>query len=364
MRRFSVIAPAFLLCIPAATAQNQPWLPKPDCKVTPWLDGCPDADKFKNIDLSKFTGPTITPVAGPRQASAPQRLVQTAPAAATQVDWRRPISPKPLAADWPRWKFAPADASLVLGIKVKALFESLLFKDLFAGVAPTTVEEVWISLRTASNGRPDAAMLLLGPALEPVATELRSKGVTVCFVDERSLLAGEWNAVDRALQRVLNPTAANPMDRRVRELWDNYDVSIVVDQSLASSFLAAGGQAALPASVSRVSMGMSIRDKLAFDLLLHTAKAADASLLAARYGKETSALGLPEGAGAQEVHNVVPGGLSVRVTLDATQMPEPLRRQLSAQFGPVVDMVRAKTEKPAAKGVVIQGLDDGPRVVP
>jgi hypothetical protein len=354
----------FLLFVAAATAQNPDWLPKPDCKVTPWLEGCPDAGKFKNIDLSKINGPAIVPITGPRQTSAPQRLVQTPPAPATQVDWRRPISSKPLAADWPRWKFAPANASLVLGMKMKALFESPLFKDLFAGVPATTVEEVWISLRTDSNGRPDAAMLLLGPALETVAADLRSKGITVCFVDERSLLVGEWSAVNRALQRVLSPAAANPMDRRVRELWDNYDVAILVDRSLASSFLAAGGQAGLPASVSRMSMGMSIRDKLAFDLLLHTVKAADAGLLASRYGKETSALGLPDGAGAQEIHKVVPEGLSVRVTLDTAQMPEPLRRQLSAQFRPVVDMVRTKTERPAAKGVVIQGLDDGPRVIP
>jgi hypothetical protein len=363
MRKISAIATAFLLCIPAATAQNQPWLPKTDCKVTPWLDGCPDADKFKNIDLSKINGTAIAPIAGPRQTTAPQPPVRT-PAPAAQVDWRRPISPKPLAANWARWKFAPPDASLVLGIKVKALIESPLFKDLFAGVAATAVDEVWISLRTASNGRPDAAMLLLGPALEPVAADLRSKGVTVCFVDERSLLVGEWNAVNRALQRVLSPAAANPMDRRVRQLWDNYDVSILVDRSLASSFLAAGGQDGLPASVSRMSMGMSIQDKLTFDLLFHTVRTTDAGRLAARYGKETSALGLPEGAGAQETHKVAPEGLSVRVTLDITQMPEPLRRQLSAQFRPVFDIVRTKTEKPAAKGVVIQGLDDGPRVVP
>ena len=100
-------------------------------------------------------------------------------------------------------------------------------------------------------------------------------------------------------------------------------------------------------------MGMNLRDKIAFDVLLHTVKAADAELLASRYGKDSSGLGLPEGTGEQEIHKA-PDGLSVRATLDAAQMPEALRRQLSAQFQPVVSMIRPNTEKPAAKGVVIQ----------
>jgi hypothetical protein len=153
------------------------------------------------------------------------------------------------------------------------------------------------------------------------------------------------------------------MDRRLRELWANYDVSFVVDRSFASTFFPAGGQGTFPASLRLISMGLKLRDKLAFDLLLHTVKAADTDLLASRYGKDSSGLGLLDGIMAQETHKL-PEGLSIRATLDAAQMPEALRRQLSAQFQPLADMVRAKTGKPVAKGVVIQGLDDGPRVVP
>jgi hypothetical protein len=109
-------------------------------------------------------------------------------------------------------------------------------------------------------------------------------------------------------------------------------------------------------------MGMGLQDKLTFDLLLHVAKAADADLLAGRYGKDSSGLGLPDGAGVSEVHKV-PEGVSVRVRLDASQMPAALQSQLSAQFQPVVSMIRAKGVPAATKGVVIEGLDDGPRVI-
>jgi len=331
-------------------AQNPDWMPKPDCKVTPWLDSCPGYQKFKVGESAIINNGMNKPA---QQAKAPAPVARDSRPAA-QVDWRRPMSPKPLAADWPRWKFAPADANLVLGIKMRALAESPMFRDLLPGgeqlkTAAAQVDEVWVSLRN-SAGRPDAVMLFIGPALDPVASDLRSKGLTVCFIDEHSVLAGEWNAVNRALQRVLSP-AAVPGERRARELWTNNDISIVIDRSLLSLF-----SAAVPASITRMSMGVSLGDKLAFDLLLHTAKPADAKALA------TAVLGLPEVTG-EEVHKIVPEGLIVRVSLDPGQIPETLKKQLSTQFGPVVDLVRANGTKAPIKGVVIQGLDDGPRVV-
>ena len=349
------VTPVWLLFCAAMYAQPD-WMPKPDCKVTPWLDSCPGHENFK-VGSSTIlnNGGMNTP---PQQAPVTRQATVTRESGpAPQTDWRRPISPKPLANDWPRWKFAAPDASLVMGIKLKALAESPAFHDLLPGIdqlkaVTQSVGEVWVSLRTVA-GRPEAVMLFVGPALEPVATDLRSKGLTVCFVDEHSVLAGEWNAVNRALQRVLAtaPTSA-AADRRARELWANNDVSVVVDRSLISTFVSS-----VPASITRMSMGLGLHDKLTFDLLLHTARPGDASSLA------NSVLGLPEQS-AGEVHKVVPEGLSIHVELDPSQIPEALKKQLGAQFAPLTDLVRVNPANAPVKGVVISGLDDGPRVVP
>lgn len=254
-------------------------------------------------------------------------------------------------------------------MKLKPLLASPLFKDLFAGAGAETlqaatapVDEVWIAMRNNAQRRPEAVLLLLGPDLETVGADLRSKGVTVCFVDRHAMLAGEWSAVDRALARVLAPaSAASGVDRRARELWVNDDVWFIADRSLVSAMTGAA-HSALPGDVTRLSLGINLGEKLTFDVLLHTSDAAGAARVAARFKDQPVLPGLPEGVGAAQLEKL-PGGVRAHATLDLTQMPDGVRAQMREQFQPVMDMIRNSSRRPVANAVVIEGLDNGPRVI-
>jgi len=224
------------------------------------------------------------------------------------------------------------------------------------------MDEARISLRQNTQQPPESVLLLIGPALGPIAADLRSKGATVFFLDSQSLLVGEWNAVNRALQRVAAPAATpGPLERRARELWVNDDVWFVANGAFASSLL--GPNTAVPTGVSRISIGMSWREKLTFDLLLHTVNPTDADRLAERYRRSPGELGLPGGEGGVRIQKSS-DGVSARLSLEASQIPDSLRQQLAEQLRPVLQLARQGTPHPARKAVVIQGLDNGPRVVP
>jgi hypothetical protein len=60
------------------------------------------------------------------------------------------------------------------------------------------------------------------------------------------------------------------------------------------------------------------------------------------------------------------GGVSVRASLDPAQLPDALRRQITDQMRPVLDLTGPPPASAAASSgaIVIQGLDDGPRTIP
>jgi hypothetical protein len=356
MRRKLVLP--FLLGSIAAMGQPSPWdlkLPKPDCKVTPWLDSCPDHDKFmKPIQLAPlYVPPTSTPRHAAPSPSAP-------PGPVSNVDWRKPLSAEPLPANWPRWRFAPSDASLVFGMKLPALLRSKVVHELDGGAdfdpSKLAAEEVWISMRENHPPQaPESVMLLIGPTLYPIATSLRSKGFTVCFLDARSVLAGEWNAVNRAVQRVLGEAApAGSGEKRTSELWANSDVLLLPGRKWTPE----------PETVSRLEVGVSVKEKLNFDMHLRIAKPVDAERLVDRFRKDPAELDLPNGATGVEIRKLA-DGVSVRASLDAGSLPDALRRQISGQLKPVLELGQAATAPQRAAGgvIVIDGLAGGLKVI-
>ncbi len=368
MRRFALTT----LIFATATALAQlplHWeplkLPPPDCKMTPWLDACPDHDKWMK---SMETPPWLrnTGNVGSGTANRPPAPVPAPRTPVPEVDWRRPLAAQPLAADWPRWRFAPADASLVLGMKLPALLRSPLVRQILTGLHPDQLqapaEEIWISIDNPSRPA-ESVLLLVGPALDPVAAALRAKGSTVCFLDAHSVLVGEWNAVNRAVQRVLVEKApAGPADRRTREMWANSDVWFMAGRKWTSTILASSPSTSIPESISRIEIGVTLQDNLAFDLFLHTAKAVEAEQLAERYKKNPAELDLPEGASGLEIRKF-PDGVSVRAALDAKSIPESLRREMAEQFKPALELGRTAAPRPAGGPIVIEGLNEGPRVI-
>lgn len=365
-------------------------IPERNCMSNPMMDGCPMAESAKqtkemfskkpwweehpellNPKLPGSNSSTQTTSTQTKGASSASRATTVRPAPA-DVDWMRPRLAKPLAPNWPRWTFAPADASALVGMKLSSLIHSPALATLLGpelakqwqavGAAAPPVDEVWISIRMLPGQKTEAVMLVMGQGVESMAADLWARGVTVCFLDKNAFLTGEWNAVNRALARVV-AGVAGPMGKRAGELWANNDVWMIAGRGMVNQVLPpAKVSPAGAASLTGASIGMSLQKQIAVEMLLTAATPADTERLAASLSKSPDNVGL----GAATVQKTA-GGVSVRAALDPAQLPEEFRRQMADQIRPVFDMVGpppAVSQATKQNAIVIQGLDDGDKVIP
>ncbi len=359
----------------------------------PMMDGCPMAESARKTQemFSKkpwweehpdLLNPNYKAMTASQSSNAGSRTTTVRPAPA-DTDWKKPRLTKPLAPNWPRWTFAPSDAAALMGVKLTSLVHSpalgaLLGPELgkqwqAAGAAVPPIDEVWISLRVlpgqATPGqktpaqktpaqKTEAVMLLMGPGVESIAANLWARGVTVCFLDQHTFLTGEWNAVNRALARVI-AGAPGPMSQRAGELWGNSDLWLIAGRGMLKQFLP---PAQSPPGLTGASLGLSLQDQIAVDILLTAATPADTDRLAAKLTQSPDDLGL----GGSTVQKTV-RGVSVRAALDPAQLPEAYRSQITEQLRPMLDMIGPPpvvSEATKQNAIVIQGLDDGPKVIP
>jgi hypothetical protein len=340
-------------------------IPERNCISDPFMRGCKAEIQSRKIQENLNKGMVLNPAGVPAKPTASSTSTPAAsPVPVADNDWQRPRLANALPPDWPRWTFAPADASLVVGMKLGALMKSPLIRQIMEGAGLPAIDpqmsgphpdEVWLTLRPAAGRPPESVILLLGTDVGTVAADLRSKGATVCFLDTQSILVGEWNAVNRALQRVARPSAiASPYAKRARELWTNSDLWFI-----ASGSLLAGAKVA-PTGVTAMSMGLSLQDKLVFDVLLNVATPEAAAHLAAQMNANPGDLGFP-GMQLKKVAN----GVSLQGAVAVGDLPDTLRKQITDQIRPLSELASTRNARPDApkNAIVIQGLDDGPRVI-
>jgi hypothetical protein len=356
--------------VPALSSAWGQTIPERNCLSNPFMDGCPAAEEARKTKemLNKPRYWEQHPeLVNSKAPSSTARPVTTKPAPTADTDWKRPRLAKPLAADWPRWIYAQPDAGALIGMKLAALVQSpvmsaLLGTDIrkqWPASAPL-VDEVWVAIRPLPGKKTEAVTLLIGSSVESVAGDLRSKGVTVCFLDKQTLLAGEWSAVNRALQRVI-AGAPGPMSKRAGELWSGNDLWLIAGPEMVREVLPAKGDMS---GLSGASLGLSLQNKIAINLLLTGTTPAQTARWAAKLSQDPSDLGM----GDVTVEKTL-RGVSVRAALDPSQLPEALRRQITDQLRPMLDMAGPGTASPATAAssggvIVIQGLDDGPRTIP
>jgi len=327
----------------------------------PMMDGCPGAEEARKtqemLNKPKWweEHPELLNPKVPGSSSAiPKANPTAAPSAVTtkstpvaDTDWKRPRLPKPLAANWPRWTFAPADADGLLGMKSPAL-GALLGADV-----GKQVDEAWVSIRSLPGQKAEAVLLLMGPGVESIATRLRSKGGTVCFLDQRTLLTGEWTAVNRALTLVV-AGAPGPMSKRAAELWANNDLWLIAGRQMVNQLLPPNSDTS---GLTGASLGASLQDKGALNILFTGATPAETVHWASKISQNPGELGL----GNVSVEKTV-SGISVRGAFAPTQLPDGLKQQIADQLRPALEI---PAPPPAASAsIVIQGLDDGPKTIP
>jgi hypothetical protein len=361
------------VCLGPAWAQI---IPARNCMSNPMMDGCPMAEEARKTQemLNKpkwweehpeLLNPKV-PGSSPRSTTTkPTPAADLKPAPIADTDWKRPRLAKPLATDWPRWIFAPQDADMLVGMKLTALVQSPVLSALLGAdvakqwqVSAPPLDEVWISVRHLAGQKTEAALLLIGPGVEPIATDLRRKGVTVCFLDNRTLLTGEWSAVNQALGRVIAGTPG-PMSKRARELWSNNDLWLTTGRQMVNQFLPPNTDTS---GLTAASLGLSLQNNGAISLLFTGATPAESAKWASKLGEHPSDLGL----GEVSVEKT-PTGVSVRATFDAAQLPEALKRQIADQIRPMLDFAGPppSAATAASSGTIrIQGLDEGPKTIP
>jgi hypothetical protein len=200
-------------------------------------------------------------------------------------------------------------------------------------------------------------MLLMGSGVESIAADLRSKGVTVCFLDKRTLLTGEWNAVNRALGRVIAGTPG-PMAKRAGELWSGNDLWLIAGRQMLNQVLPPNTDTS---GLTGASIGLNFQEKVAINLLLTSATPAETARWATKLSQNPGDLGL----GDVTVEKTL-RGVSVRATLDPAQLPEALMRQITDQIRPVLNIAGPPQASAATSSgaIVIQGLDEGPKTIP
>jgi len=300
----------------------------------------------------------------PKLPGSTPRSQTAKPKPVADTDWKRPRLAKPLAADWPRWTFAPPDTGALVGMKLAALVQSPVLSTLVGAdlakqwpAATPQVDEVWVSIRPLGGQRVDAVILLIGSAVESIATDLRSKGVTVCFLDQRTVLVGEWNAVNQALQRVA-AGVPGPMSKRAGELWSSSDLWLIASQQMLNQLLPPSTGTS---GLTGASLGLSLQDRVSINMLLIGATPAETKRWASKLSQNPTDLGL----GQVSVEKTV-RGVSVRADLDPTQLPDALKHQIADQIRPMLEMTGKPPSSVAASGGVIkiQGLDEGTRTIP
>jgi hypothetical protein len=275
----------------------------------------------------------------------------TGQARAPQGDWRRLISPRPLAAGQAEERFASPKAGVLFTMKPQALLASpLLAGDAGAGdnlAAVAGLARIWVSVEKSASGRTRMLLLATGPReeLERTGEGLRKHGVTACLLDEGTLLAGEYSDVTAAVERILGAKA--PAQPAWRGATDD-DYTVAADRASAQ---------ALPAGVTAIAMRLHLADGLDFTVHLHAATAEAAAGLE-RHGQREMlrALQMDPQASPGFLQNLeitpAPQGLRLRLRLPLSAVPPELGKALRESVRPMVEMLSQR----AAQRPVIQGL--------
>ena len=355
---------AALVLTPAAFSQRFPKIGYPNheeyCRENPKMPTCIEGPRFNIKDWAMPpVGIPNLPKAGVRTRSGTAPRQQGAAGRPQQEtrDWRIPMSAVPLPAGQAQARLPHANAGVLLSVRPKALLGSKWLGNLVFGPegAPALAtqgaalpDEMRLAVAPGTAGQMRMLMLVSAPpaVLVNVGDALRKKGVTACFVDVNTLLAGEYRDVSAAVQRMLGPqgaqTGPSPLSGS-EEMAQAADVWLTVHREFAEEMLRSRGSSAiLPAGISGITLTMRLRESLDLDALIHTTNAAVADkLLADAHRDLPNAVALAHGGSAppeflkklkaaKTRHGVMMG-----LSIELSEIPAPLVEQLRSALAPI-----------------------------
>jgi hypothetical protein len=199
---------------------------------------------------------------------------------------RTPVSATLLPADTPFWQMLPEGTRIAVGMRPQWLTASPLLAQLLslggqlAGQSMEAVRrelagvDMVIMASTRSGGPP----LILARAAD-VVRATKAERDAYRYVDPDTILVGDWNETDAAMRRLFSRGPVSAEARMAGRVAAWSDVWLVMDPRVT-----AGIAAQLP-GVTKMTVGMAMRDGLTMEAWLDTPSALAAKNLAARLQK-------------------------------------------------------------------------------
>ena len=276
---------SFFAC---AFAQNcRPGSPELDfniqcaCIKNPASEQCELYKRNKSMydgkGIQPWQGTTSTQNAGPSSYKAPQPSVP---------QQRTPVSSTLLPADTPFWQMLPAGTRIAVGMRPQWLTASPLLNQLLSlggqmgGQSMDAVRrelggvDTVIMAVTRSGGPP----LILARASD-VVRATKAERDPYRYVDPDTILVGDWNETNAAMRRLFSqdPVSAEAAMAGRVAAWS--DVWLVIDPHVAPNM------ATRFPGVTKMTIGLAMRDGMTMEAWFDTPSALAAKNLAARLQK-------------------------------------------------------------------------------
>jgi hypothetical protein len=221
----------------------------------------------------------------PKTDASPHRVSQ--PSVPQQ---RTPVSATLLPADTPFWQMLPEGTRIAVGMRPRWLAASPLLDQLLslagqmAGQSIDAVrrEMAGVDMLIMAGAPSGGAPLILARATD-VVRATKAERDPYRYVDPDTILVGDWNATDAAMRRLFSQGPVSAEARMAGRVAAWSDVWLVMDPRAT-----AGVAAKLP-GVTKITLGMAMRDGLTVEAWLDTPNALAAKNLAARLQKNPQA---------------------------------------------------------------------------
>ena len=276
------------------------------CDKDPSSDTC----QLYKRNKSMYDGKGLQPAWLPVQPNGAPPAVRQAASPAVPQD-RTPVSPTLLPAETPFWQALPAGTRIAIGMRPQWLSASPLFDQLMSlGVQATgqkmSVDAVKRELAGVdtvimATARTGGSPLILARARDVVRTT-KSERDSYRYVDPDTILVGDPNETNAAMRRLFSqdPVSAEATMAGRVAAWSA--VWLVADPSAAP-----GGATRFP-GVTKMTVGLSMRDGLTMEAWFDTPSAFAAKNLTARLQKnpnEATLFGPIDGAIVEQRGNSV-----------------------------------------------------------
>lgn len=277
-------------------------------------------------------------------------------------NWQVPVSGA-LGADYPLWKFAHANASVLIGLKVKSIADLSLVRELLeaAGTRDADldlavrslgeIEQLWLSILKVPGRQPSVLILASGRIPEAATDGLRANGISARYVDPNTVILGQRTEVNASLARLLAKAEVKPM----RDDWNDSHLWMAASGSELAAMV---GPGKAPVGVTRLTAALTMAQTAAIRMTLETATPVAARNLNAQLDKDPSKAAVL--VNAPDVKRELQGN-RILMSGEAPLDHEVVRGQLKAMLKPVIEICQQISVR--RKAAVIVGLDEGPKVV-